>query len=99
MSRSKVGPVFLRTIDRPATSLSPDDMKVAVNPKQWASERGLQALTKSQGGTGQRAPMPSPRRTLFRQRYYQGTVPHPDNTLGDQFGVTTRQEKTTGGRA
>lgn len=98
MARSRVG-TFLRVVDRPATSLSPDDMKVAVNPRQWASEKGLQALTRSQGGTGQRAPMPAARRKLFTQNYYKGTLQHPDNTLGDPFGLTTRQEKTTGGRA
>lgn len=100
MPRKKAGHVFLETINKPATSLSPDEMKVpSQDPRQWVSSRGLQALTGSMQGTGQRAPMPKPRRTLFNQNYYKGTLAHPDMTLGDPYGVTTRREETAGGRA
>ena len=100
MPRKKAGHVFLGTIDRPATSLSPDDMKVpAPDPKQVVAERGLQALTRSMSGTGQKAPMPRSRRPLFRQNYYKGTLAHPDMLQGDPFGTTTRREETTGSQA
>jgi len=71
-------------------------MKVAA--KDWVAEKGLHALTGSMGGTGQRAPMPKPRRQQFQQTYWKSSLPHPDNTLGDPHGTTTRREETTGGR-
>src|SRR5690242_8417193 len=94
MARGKVGPVFLQTINKPATSLSPDDMKNYAKARM--NEIGLNALTKARGGTAQRAVMPKPRRQLFTQAYWKAARPHPDYTLGDQFGVTTRKEETTG---
>ena len=97
MARKKAGTVFLETINKPATSLSPDDMKVPA--KEWVARRGLNALTSTIQGTGQRAPMPRPRRQLFQQSYWKGTMPHPDMTQGDPFGTQTRREETTGGRA
>lgn len=97
MARSKVGPVFLQTINKPATSLSPDDIKNQA--KDRISQIGLNALTKARGGTGQRAVMPKPRRELFKQSYWKAARPHPDYTLGDLYGVTTRKEETTNGMA
>jgi hypothetical protein len=94
MARSKVGPVFLQTINKPATSLSPDDMKNYA--KDRVNEIGLNALTKARGGTGQRAAMPKARRQLFTQNYWKAARPHPDYTLGDLYGVTTRKQETTG---
>lgn len=94
MSRTKA--VFLKTINKPATSLSPDDMKVSA--RDWVADRGLNALTKSMQGTGQRAPMPRERRQQFTQDYWKSTHPHADNTLGDPYGTSTRREETTGGR-
>lgn len=100
MARKKAGHIFLETINKPATSLSPDDMKVpAPDPRHVVAQRGLDALTRSMQGTGQRAPMPAPRRTLFTQGYWKGTLAHPDMLQGDPFGTTTRREVTTGGRA
>jgi hypothetical protein len=82
---------YLKTLgDQLKGSLSPDDMKV--------SQIGLNALTRSQAGTGGTAPMPKARRKLFTQNYYKGSHPHADNTLGDPFGTMTRREETTGGR-
>ena len=92
----KVGATFLKTINKPATSLSPDDFKVSA--KDFVARKGLNALTGSMQGTGQRAPMPKPRRTLFQQDYYKSTHPHADFTVGDLHGVTSRKETTTGGR-
>lgn len=96
MARSKVGPVFLQTINKPATSLSPDDMKN--HAKNRISEIGMNALTKARGGTGQRAAMPKPKRQLFTQNYWRASRPHPDYTLGDLYGTTTRRDDTTGGQ-
>lgn len=75
-------------------SLSPDDMKNAA--KTEISRIGLNAMTRARGGTGQRAPMPKPRRQLFTQKYYKSSNPHPDYVLGDMFGVQTRKEETSG---
>lgn len=88
---------FLQVVNKPATSLSPDNMQVSA--RDWVARKGLTALTGSMQGTGQRAPMPRPRRTLFTQNYYKGTHQHPDNTLGDPYGTVTRREETTGGRS
>lgn len=93
---TKIGTTFLKTINKPATSLSPDDMKVSA--KDWVARKGLNALTGSMQGTGQRAPMPKPRRTQFQQGYWKSTHPHADETLGDPFGTATRRESTTGGK-
>jgi hypothetical protein len=95
MARSKVGPVFLETINKPATSLSPDDMKTYADHK--VNETGLRALTRSRGGTGQRAPMPKARRDLFRQGYWKASRPHPDFLFGDLFGVQSRKDTSVGG--
>src|SRR5690349_24110512 len=81
MSRKKAGHVFLETINKPATSLSPDDMRVPEKtPRQWVAEKGLQALTSSMQGTGQRAPMPRRRRQLFTQDYYKGSLRSEEHT-------------------
>ena len=89
---------FLKTLNRKATSLSPDDLKVPVRDKQWVAEKGLNALTKSMQGTGQRAVMPVARRPLFTQLYYKRNLSHPDYLQGDPFGTQTRREETTGGQ-
>lgn len=96
MAKSRVGPTFLKVIDQPATSLSPDDMKNYA--KEKINQVGLNALTKARGGTGQRAAMPQARRQLFTQSYWKAQRPHPDYTLGDMYGVTTRKDDTTGGK-
>lgn len=94
MARSKTGAIFLSTVNKPATSLSPDDLKNYSTDK--VNEFGLQAMTRARGGTGQRAPMPKARRQLFTQSYWKASRPVADYTLGDQFGVTTRKEETAG---
>jgi hypothetical protein len=75
-------------------SLSPDEMKTY--SKKRVNDFGLHALTRAQTGTSQRAPMPKARRELFRQRYYKAARPAADYTLGDQFGVQSRKESSSG---
>lgn len=77
-------------------SLSPDEMKTYADLR--VNQIGLNAMTKARTGTGQRAPMPKPRRDLFRQGYWKAARPHPDYTLGDLFGTVTRKEETSGGK-
>lgn len=96
MAKSGTGAHFLKVINRPATSLSPDDMRNSA--KDRINAIGLNALTRARGGTGQRAVMPQPRHQLFHQAYWKASQPHPDYTLGDLFGTTTRRDDTPGGQ-
>lgn len=88
----RLGSALIKRAEVP--SQSPDDMKV-MNP---GSERMLNAMTGSMQGTGQRAPMPKPKRQLFRQRYYSRQLSHADSLHGDPYGTNSGRDSSTGGR-
>lgn len=69
----------LDTFKRPNDSLSPDDMKVKMNP----SIGGPSVAPNENGGRIDPNLGPKKKRPLFNQKYWQKSVQHPDYLHGN----------------